>query len=347
MKVVVADSNLLPHRDILVDGCPPDTSWVFLDRFDKQEVLEELADADVLVASTFTHEMADRAPHLRLVHLAGAGTDGIDRQALGDRIVLANTFHHGRSIAEYVAMAMVFLARQIGSADAALRGGTWSSPVYDPARSQPPTLRGATVGFVGFGTIGAETWHVLRGFDLEGVAIASRPRRGAELDGLRWVGGPERLGDLLEVADHVVVSVPLTPETTGLLGPAELNRMKRSAVVINVARGPVIDEDALFTALRTGTIAGAAIDVWYSYPSQGSFAAPSRLAFGSLPNVLLTPHLSGVTAETFRRRAADICENVTNLATGAALSRVVAGDAENLPRLRDGAGPTTRPENAP
>ena len=325
MNVVVADSNLLPHRETLVDGCPPDTSWVFLDRFDQQEVLENLGDAEVLVASTFTHEMADRAPHLRLVHVAGAGTDGIERAALGDRIVLANTFHHGRSIAEYVAMAMVYLTRQIGMADAALRGGQWSSSVYDPARSQPPTLRGATVGFVGFGTIGAETWQVLRGFDVEGVAIAARPRDRSELDGLRWIGGPDRLGDLLEVADHVVVSVPLTAGTTGLLGAVQLGQMKRSAILINVARGPVIQEEALFTALQTGVIAGAAIDVWYSYPSQGSFAAPSRFPFGALANVLLTPHLSGVTAETFRRRAVDICENISNLASGAALARVVVG----------------------
>ncbi len=279
--------------------------------------------------------------------VAGAGTDGIDRGALGDRIVLANTFHHGRSIAEYVAMAMIFLTRQIGAADAALRGGTWSSSVYDPARSQPPTLRGATVGFVGFGTIGAETWRVLRSFDVQGVAVASRPRGGSELDGLRWIGGPERLDDLLDVADHVIVSVPLSAETTGLLGPAELSRMKRSAVVINVARGPVIEEEALFTAVQTGAIAGAAIDVWYSYPSQGSFAAPSRFPFGSLSNVLLTPHLSGVTAETFRRRAVDICENVTNLATGAAVSHVVAGGIENLPRHPDSTGPSTNPESAP
>ena len=324
MKVVVADSNLLPHREALVDGCPPDTSWVFLDRFDKQEVLRHLGDADVLVAATFTHEMADRAPYLRLVHVAGAGTDGIERGALGDRIVLANTFHHGRSIAEYVAMSLVFLSRHIGAADAALRGGTWSSSVYDPSRSQPPTLRGSTVGFVGFGTIGAESWRVLRGFEVEGVAIASRPRDGSELDGLRWIGGPDRLDDLLEVADHVVVSIPLTAETTGLLGAAQLDRMKRSAILVNVARGPVVEEEALFTSLQEGSIAGAAIDVWYSYPTQGSFAAPSRFPFGALPNVLLTPHLSGVTAETFRRRALDICENVRSLAAGVALSRVVA-----------------------
>jgi phosphoglycerate dehydrogenase-like enzyme len=325
MKVVVADSNVLPYRDILTDVCPPDTSWVFLTRFDEQEVLGHLSDADVLVASAFTQEMADCAPHLRLVNVAGAGTDGIDRGALGDRIALANTFHHGRSIAEYVAMAMVFLTRRIGTADTALRRGVWSSSVYDPTQSPPPTLRGATVGFIGFGTIGAETWHVLRGFDVRGVAIAMRPRREAELDGLRWVGGPERLGDLLDVADYVVVSVPLTADTEGMLGSAQLDRMKRSAFLMNVARGPVVEERALFEALRAGTIAGAAIDVWYSYPSQGSLALPSRLPFAALPNVLLTPHLSGVTSETFRRRAVDIGENIRNLAEGKDLSRIVAG----------------------
>ena len=323
MKVLVTDRNLGPYRELLAQHGPSGTSWSFADPSDGAAVLEELTDADVLVGGSFTAAMAGAAPRLGLVHVAGAGTDGIDRAALRPEVAVANTFHHGRSIAEYVVMSLVFLGRRIGEADAALRHGRWRSPVYDAAQPQPPTLRGATVGFLGFGSIGSETWRVLRGFDVDGVALVRRPERVPADDRLDVVHGPGALDELLSRADHLVVSVPLTAETEGMVGAAELARMRRTALLVNVARGPVVQERALFDALLSGTIAGAAIDVWYSYPTEGCLAQPSGLPFAALPNVLMTPHLSGVTAETFRLRALDICDNLQRLAAGRPLERLV------------------------
>jgi phosphoglycerate dehydrogenase-like enzyme len=100
--------------------------------------------------------------------------------------------------------------------------------------------------------------------------------------------------------------------------------MKPSAVLVNVSRGPVVDEQALFEALRTRRIAGAAIDVWYQYPIEGDHGEPSRLPFSSLDNVLMTPHLSGVTTDTFRGRVADILRNINALADGTQLINVVS-----------------------
>ncbi|CAL8975436.1 Formate dehydrogenase, mitochondrial [Cellulomonas sp. T2.31MG-18] len=323
MKVLVTDRNLQPYQQLLAQHGPTGTTWSFADPSDGPAVLEELADADVLVGASFTPAMAEAAPRLRLVHVAGAGTDGVDRDALGSHVALANTFHHGRSIAEYVVMSLVFLGRRIGEADSALRRGSWRSPVYDPAQPQPSTLRGSTVGFLGFGSIGSETWRVLHGFDVDGVALVRRPDRVLPDDRLDVLHGPGALEELLARVDHLVVSVPLTAQTQGMLGAAELGRMRRTALLVNVARGPVVQEQALFDALQSGAIAGAAIDVWYSYPAEGSLALPSRLPFAALPNVLMTPHLSGVTAETFRRRALDICDNLHRLAEGRALERLV------------------------
>jgi phosphoglycerate dehydrogenase-like enzyme len=219
------------------------------------------------------------------------------------------------------------LTRRILAADAALRAGRWASSVYAPEWPQPPVLRGATVGFVGFGTIGAETWAVLRCLGLQGIAVTRTGRSLAEQTGLRWSAGPRQLDRLLAEADHVVVCVPLNAETTGMIGAPQLARMKPTAVLVHVARGPVVDEQALFEALRDRRIAGAAIDVWYQYPAQGSRAEPSRFPFASLDNVLMTPHLSGVTTDTFRGRVADILRNVRALAQGGELLNVVARSA--------------------
>ncbi|MGO4430723.1 NAD(P)-dependent oxidoreductase, partial [Streptomyces sp. MCAF7] len=127
----------------------------------------------------------------------------------------------------------------------------------------------------------------------------------------------------LESSDVVVVSAPLTPETTGLIGAAELSRMRPSAVLVNVGRGLVVDEDALYRALSERAIGGAALDVWYRYPAGGHSAAPGNHPFETLDNVLMTPHSSGLTRETFARRADDIAANIGRLAAGEPLHNVV------------------------
>ena len=135
----------------------------------------------------------------------------------------------------------------------------------------------------------------------------------------------DRLDDLLSTADVVVVSAPLTPETEGMIGAAELRSMKDTAVLVNVGRGPLVAERPLYEALRDGVIGGAAIDVWYGYPAPGSSRAePSELPFRELDNVLMTPHSSGLTHQTFAGRAAGIGANVHRLAAGEDLRNVVA-----------------------
>jgi phosphoglycerate dehydrogenase-like enzyme len=236
---------------------------------------------------------------------------------------VANTFHHEDSIAEYVTAVAILLRRRFLQQDAALRRGVWDSPVYQPEAEWVDSLAAATVGFVGYGHIGARGWARLRQFGARGVAVTRRGDVDAAAEGLDWTGTTDDLDPLLRAADVVVVSTPLTPDTTGLLGAGELAVMRRQAVLVNVGRGPVVDEDALYAALRDGTIGAAAIDVWYAYPD-GDHTAPSRLPFHELPNVLMTPHSSGLTRQTFAGRAVDIAGNVRRLAAGESLRNVVA-----------------------
>jgi phosphoglycerate dehydrogenase-like enzyme len=323
MKIVVADPNLIPFRNQLEEGSPPGSVVSMHSRFDEGRLLEDLGDADVFVGTRFTPAMAAVSSRLRLVQVPGAGTDGIDRAALPDGAQCANTFHHGQSIAEYAAMALVALNRRIPEADAALRRGVWRSPSFDPTISPPSTLEGQTVGLVGFGHIGTHIWRLLRAFGMRGVAVAARALPERDRLGLDWIGQPERLPALLAESDAVVLSLPLSAETEGMIGAAELRAMKPSAVLVNVGRGRVVAEQALYEALRDRAIAGAAIDVWYSYPTAGNSAEPSRHPFGELDNVLLTPHISALTADTYRARVRDIAANISRLAAGEPLQNLV------------------------
>lgn len=325
VKVVVADANLAAQRSVLESHLPGGTSIVWADGHDEDALREELRDADVFVGSRFTAAMASAASRLKLVHAAGAGYDGIDLTALPVGAVCANTYHHENSIAEYVAASLVALRRGLRRQDSALRRGVWSSSVYDPAIRPPETLEGAVVTFLGFGHIGAATWRLLQAFGAEGIAITRRGDVDAEALRLRWSSDMTRLPDALAESDVLVVSIPLGPQTTGVIARPELALLGPGGLLVNVARGPVVDEHDLYASLRDGTIGGAALDVWYRYPAADGHGEPGTEPFGLLDNVLMTPHSSGVTANTFRARAIDIADNIVRLTEGRHLKNVVTG----------------------
>ena len=316
MKIVVADANLVPHRARLEAAVPPDAQvrW--------SASLDELRDADVYVGSRFTAEMAKAAEKLRLIHVAGAGTDKVDFSALAPDVLVANTFHHERSIAEYVVGAAVMLRRDFLNQDRRLRQGVWATSVYDAAIPQACTLGDARIGFVGFGHIGQCAWNLFRAFGCTGSAVTGSGR--VPECGLSWAGDTSELDRLLTECDVAVVSAPLNEHTEGMIGASQLRALGRDGVLINVGRGPLVQERALHEALAGGGIRAAAIDVWYRYPSGSGVCAPSELPFADLPNVLMTPHSSGVTRDTFTGRVDDIAANIGRLHRSEPLENVVS-----------------------
>lgn len=324
MRVVVADGNLVPHRKRFEAGLPAGCDVRWRVGVPPDVLLDELREAEVYVGGRFTAEMADVVEKLRLIHVVGAGTDRVDFAVLPDGVLVANTFHHERSIAEYVLGAALLLGRGFLTQDRALRGDVWATSVYDDTIAQPRIAKGSRIGFVGFGHIGVQSWKLLRAIGCTAVAVTGSGRVDAMTYGLTWAGDTSRLPDLMRESDVVVVSAPLTDQTRGMIGAAELRALGAAGVLINVGRGPLVDETALFEALRDGVIAGAAIDVWYRYPAgRGEPTAPSELPFRELPNLLMTPHSSGVSAHTFLGRCDDIAANIGRLARGDALQNVV------------------------
>ncbi|MGX1314645.1 phosphoglycerate dehydrogenase-like enzyme [Streptomyces calvus] len=324
MRILLNHRILSRFHDRLKAATRGPHEWLETHDQDPAAVSEAIADADVFVGSRLSPEDARRAGRLRLVHVVGAGYDGIPLDALHPGVTVATTHHHGRSIAEHVLMSVLMLSRDVLGADRALRAGRWRNVAVDPALPFGTTLAGRRVGVIGFGETGTEVARLCQAVGLRVRAVRRDPSAPYPSD-LRpdWIGGDDRLPDLLADSDVVVVTVPLNAATTGLIGPAELAAMAPGALLVNVARGPVVQEEALYEALRSGTLAGAALDVWWSGPP----GAPSRLPFHELPNVLMTPHHSGHTAETFAARATEIAANIDRLERGDALSNVVRAPA--------------------
>jgi len=278
----------------------------------------EIASIDVLVTLVFTAEMAAEARRLRLVQVPGAGLDRIDRRALPAGAALANVYGHETGIAEFVIGAMLALTRDFGRLDAELRCGRWVSQwaVDRPPPSAWPELAGKRLAILGYGRIGRSVAHRARAFGMR-ISAVRQNLTASVGDELEVLGGLEILDEVLERSDYLVITLPLSPATHCLVGDREFALMKPSAVLVNVARGEIVDEDALFEALAGRQIAGAAIDVWYRYPSVPGAMSPSRRPFHELPNVLMTPHVSGWTAGMLEARAALIAENIERVARGA------------------------------
>ena len=280
-------------------------------------ILPKLPEIDVLVTMGLTTEMARVATRLKLVQVPGAGVDRIDRSALPEGALLANTYGHETGIAEYVIGAMLALTREFSRLDGALRKGVWQSQ-WAVGTSPPPVwseLAGQTVGILGYGRIGQNIARRARAFDMQVCAIR-RDVGQSRGDALALLGGPEMIADVLRRADYVVIAMPATVETTGSIGRRELALMKPIAFLINVARAEIVDENALYEALAERSIAGAALDVWYRYPRDTVRTLPASRPFHELPNVLMTPHVSGWTDGMLDARARLIAENIRRVAAG-------------------------------
>lgn len=322
LRVVVTDPIISRFADRLTRGLGGH-NWVFAAGEAAADRIAAIASADVVVCSHLSGEEASAAVRAQLVQVTGAGLDRVAVGSLPPAAAVANTFHHARPIAEHVVMAALALSRRLLPVDRQLRAGSWRTIATDASVPLHRTLDTLTLGVVGLGSIGAEVVRLGAALGMETMAVRNRP--GAPLpDGVRpaWVGGTGELPRLLAESDVVAVTVPLSAGTEGLIGAAELGLMKPDAVLVNVARGPVVDQAALYAALSGGTIAGAAIDVWWGAPEPGR-TPPADFPFSDLDNVILTPHYSGHARSTFERRADDIAGNIARLAEGRGLRNVV------------------------
>lgn len=248
---------------------------------------------------------------LRLFQAPAAGTDAIDCNLLPSGAVLCNAFGHEIPIAEYVMAALLERHVPLSDADNRLRKGDWHYWAGRPTGLRTE-LSQQSIGLLGFGHIGKAIATLAKAFGMR-VVVANRTQisTGSFVDQSFGLDG---LVPFMALADAIVVCLPHTPETTGIVNRDALAAMRRHAVILNVGRGPVIDEAALFEALQHQWIAGAVIDTWYQYPSPTHpTPLPSRYPFETLPNVTMTPHMSGWTRGTIERRRRTVADNINRL----------------------------------
>lgn len=279
------------------------------------EQIKDFTDAEVIVGGPLNGDIIERCQRLKLFHVFRGGVDGLGVELLPPNVQVANTFHHEIGVAEFAVAAMLVLTRKIVIYDQKLRRGDWTGSVICGEPPDQTTLYGKTVMIVGLGRIGTEIARRSRGFGLRLVAVSRRPEEPSDLVDLRI--GYEQWRDHLPEADYVVASCRMSPQTTHLFGSEEFALMKSSAIFVNVARGAVVDDEALYEAVRTGTIGGAAADVWNQVPADPSENCyPSPYPLHEQPNVLFSPNRSSWTWQMIEDRMRDVAENVKRVASG-------------------------------
>ena len=305
MKAVLPYTASPSVRRILdgVDGSQ--LRIVRIDEADTAGLERELADAEILlhVLSPVTEAVLAQARKLQLVQKIGIGVDTIDREAAGRRgIAVCNMpGTNTNAVAEHALALMLACLRRVVPINNDLRGGHgW--PAHVDNLDAAAEIEGACVGLIGYGAIARRLTSILRAFGATVIAHA----RNATASDVEFVP----LDDLLARADIVSLHLPLTDATCNLLDAPRLARMKPGAIVINTARGQLIDESALAAALRDGRLSAAGLDVFSQEPT------PASNQLLGLRNVVVSPHIAWMTSGTWRRSVAVIVENARRLAAG-------------------------------
>jgi phosphoglycerate dehydrogenase-like enzyme len=272
---------------------------------DPDALAERLAPFDAIVAmrerTPFPAELLARLPRLRLLVTTGMANASIDIGAAAARgVVVCGTSGLPSPTAELTWALILALLRHVPEEDARMRAGGWQATVGSE-------LAGRTLGVIGLGRLGTRVAAVGQAFEMPVVAWSHN------LDAVRAreLGvEPVERDELLARADVVTIHLRLSERTRGLIGAAELARMRRSAVLINTSRGPIVDQAALIAALHDGTIAGAGLDVYDTEP------LPAGHPLRSAPNTVLTPHLGYVSSGTYARYFADAVEDIAAFLRG-------------------------------
>ncbi|MEM0989394.1 MAG: 2-hydroxyacid dehydrogenase [Pseudomonadota bacterium] len=272
--------------------------------------------ADVIVGGGIPTPWPE-VPNLKLVQIPWTGYDFTGPEKIPAGVPVANTFEHETCMAEFILLSMLEWQIGLRHLDAQIRQTGWGGHGTGMAPTHGEVL-GKTLGIVGYGHIGHETAMRARAFGMNVIGI----RRSAkpcppELD---WLGQGDRLDDLMAQSDFVLIACDMNEETRGMIDAGRIAAMKPDGVLINVARGKIVDEDALYAALESKQIGGAVIDTWYNY---GGDQKPWNRPFDQLDNVILSPHRSATTDAMHERRWQFVVANAARAISGQTIENIV------------------------
>ncbi|MDG1199599.1 MAG: D-2-hydroxyacid dehydrogenase [Porticoccaceae bacterium] len=318
MRGVILDCDSLGPDDLDFSALYDlPVSWTVYGNCPASEVVERIGDAEIVMTNKTAVDAAtlSQAPNLKLITLPATGTNVVDLVAASEQgVVVCNAVNYGTaSVVQHAWALILALTTNLQSYSRGVMDGSWGeSEMFCLLQYPVRELEGKTLGIVGAGDLGRGVAKIAQAFGMQ-VIFAALPERN-HLDDLPRLA----LHELLPRVDILSLHCPLTPQTKGLISSAELALMKTSALLINTARGPLIDEPALKQALVKGEIAGAGLDVLSAEPPVGG----NLLIDNAVPNLIITPHSAWIAAESRQRLMGQMVENISAFLEGKALRRV-------------------------
>ena len=284
---------------------------------DYKRVDEEIVDAEIAIAWSIRPAQVSAAKNLRWIHSPAAAVHQLMfPEFVNSEIILTNAREvHGPVVAEHVIALIFALAKKIPESALLQQKHVWGQQILWDELPRVREVAGATVGIVGLGSIGRAVARSARALGMKVIAMREHPEKGSE--GADVVFGPAQIGEIFRQADYIVLAVPVTDGTKAIANAERLALMKPGACLINVGRGPLVDEPALAAALREKTIGGAALDVFPKEP------LPADSPLWDVPNLLITPHTAALTDKLWERHYALFSENLRRYLGGQPLLAVV------------------------
>ncbi len=290
-----------------------------------ESMLEVGRDAEVIVSGRVWGEFIRKAQRLKMIQAFGAGVDKIDLDAVAERgdIIVCNSHVNADEVAEYAITLLLAAAKNLIIADRAMRAFDWTHRWGGP--SPATELRNKACLLLGLGNIGTAIARRLLAFNMTINAVTySGKTRHPDL--VNEITSYKSMRPLVSSADFVILALPLTSRTKGLVNAEFFSFMRPSSILVNVSRGPIIDEAALYDALVNHKIKAAAIDVWWEYPSAAEVTStpPSqRFPFHELDNIIVTPHRAAYSENTLMDQVDFIVENIRRFATGSSPHNII------------------------
>lgn len=321
VKVFVGRHFFQKDLDYLKNGTDERVEFIIPQEYDRQTIegMVQGAEIDVWLGETPPEYVFDAVAKLGIIQIPWTGVDRINFDLLSRKnVTVCNSHGNALVVAEYVVALLMSLLKGIPLHDRELRKGNWKRPVEGvPGSHVPPDmLGGKTVVLLGYGAIGRKIDRLLSGFDLKVIGIDAA--RTIEPENERTVVlSPEETEAVAGTADVMIVSLPLTPTTRGMVDAEFFGKLKNDSFFVNASRGEIVEEKALYDALVSHQIAGAAIDVWYQYPQKGKKTIlPSKhYRFEELDNLVMSPHRAGFSKNSLPHLD-DVIENLNRMCAG-------------------------------
>lgn len=314
MKVLVASNHEYAR---LIQDILGDTAEVVISDASLDSILEMGRDADIIASNRVPTSLIESSSRLKMIQTFAAGVENIDFLTIKKRndLIVCNSHINAAEVAEYAITLLFAVAKNIIPNDRELRKGDWKFAFGGP--SPNIEIRNKTCLILGLGNIGSEIAKRLKGFDVT-IYAATRSGTSKHANLAEKLVKIDQVKPLVEESDFVILSLPHTPDSEGLVNEDFISWMKPSSILVNISRGPIVEEKALFDALQRNKIRGAGLDVWWQYPKKwrGKGEPPTEMPFQELDNLVASPHRAGYSENTEREYFQFAGENILRFIQG-------------------------------